>query len=431
MSASARRRAARNRLRRQPRRRVGSGRRRAGVNRTTGRAQGSLRGFRQATTLAVALTAFLLFVFAPDEAEPAADEGVVLAAQVENGPGQVDDAVAVEPDPEDVRPEALARETRDTALETIRSLYFGFIGSLPRLLVVLAIFLMAWVVLKAARPVLRRALRSWERANASIAVFSICVWAAALGVAVSVLAGDIRALLGSLGLIGLALSWALQGPIESFTGWLLNSFQGYYRVGDRVSVGEVFGDVYRIDFLTTTVWEIGSPERGGFVQAEQPTGRLITFPNNEVLAGSIVNLTRDFPYVWDELAIPVANESDLPYARDVFLKIAHEILAEQMAAPAAQYEVILQRQGLATTVSHEPEIFMHMQDSWTDLTVRYLVDARARRRWKTQLTAAVMAALNDPAHGGRILPAYTRRQVQITQPDGSVYAWTTDPPEKP
>ncbi|HSI91807.1 MAG TPA: mechanosensitive ion channel domain-containing protein, partial [Adhaeribacter sp.] len=122
---------------------------------------------------------------------------------------------------------------------------------------------------------------------------------------------------GSLGLIGLALSWSLQTPIESFTGWLLNSFQGYYRIGDRIKVGEVFGDVYRIDFLTTTVWEIGSPYyQGGYVNAEQATGRMVTFPNNEILAGTVTNLTRDFPYVWDELIVSVANESDLKLARE-------------------------------------------------------------------------------------------------------------------
>ena len=70
----------------------------------------------------------------------------------------------------------------------------------------------------------------------------------------------------------------------------------------------MFGDVYQIDYLATTVWEIGSPGQGGFVQAEQPTGRLITFPNNEVLAGTVVNLTRDFPYVWDELTVRVMDE---------------------------------------------------------------------------------------------------------------------------
>ena len=177
------------------------------------------------------------------------------------------------------------------------------------------LLVVAGLLVRIVRIVLSLILRSWERSNAFTALAGVVIWLLALGIATAVLVGDIRALVGSLGLVGLALSWALQTPIESFTGWLLNSFHGYYRVGDRVAVGDVFGDVYRIDFLTTTVWEYGSPSTSpGGIRAEQPTGRLITFPNHEILTGAVVNYTRDFPYVWDELVVAVAPESDLESA---------------------------------------------------------------------------------------------------------------------
>jgi small-conductance mechanosensitive channel len=267
------------------------------------------------------------------------------------------------------------------------------------------------------RPVLRRAVGQWDRGNAFVALFGIVAWLLAIGVAVSVIAGDVRAMLGSLGLIGLALSWALQTPIESFTGWLLNSFRGYYRVGDRVAVGEVFGDVYQIDPLNTTVWEIGSPGRG-FVQAEQPTGRLITFPNNEVLAGSIVNLTRDFPYVWDEVTAPVGNKSDMVYATSVLLSVAKRVIGEQMVAPAGEYERILLAARLETSISREPQVFVSMDDSWTNLTVRYLVAARERRRWGSMLAQEILTELNRPEHSDRIISVFPRRQIQFIGPDG-------------
>jgi small-conductance mechanosensitive channel len=406
--------------RRQRSRRIGGRTRRGPLNRArfADRARGSLRTFRQATILAVALTAFLLMLFAPEE--QAEVQAALMMPQVENQ----EVPPAGEPD---TSPENLARETRETAIDTMRGLYFGFIGSLPRILVALLVFLLAWGIVRVARPVLRRTLGGWERGTALVALFGICVWAAAIGVAMSVLAGDIRALLGSLGLVGLALSWALQTPIESFTGWLMNSFQGYYRVGDRVAVGEVFGDVYRIDFLTTTVWEIGSPERPGFVQAEQPTGRLITFPNSEVLAGSIVNLTRDFPYVWDEISIAVANESDISYAGQIFRGIAHEVLADQMKEPAIEYERILSRQNLPTAaVTPRPEVFFSMTDSWTNVTVRYLVQARTRRLWKSLLVERYLAALNDPAHSLKIIPVYERRQLQLITSKGEPVSWQSE-----
>src|SRR5690606_30786623 len=117
---------------------------------------------------------------------------------------------------------------------------------------------------------------------------------------------------------------------------LLNSLRGYYRVGDRIEVGDVFGDVYKIDVLTTTVWEAGGP--GKSVGGAQATGAIITFPNWEVLRSNIVNYTREFPYVWDEITINVASDSDLAYTAEVLREVAHGLVGGVMQEPARQYE---------------------------------------------------------------------------------------------
>jgi small-conductance mechanosensitive channel len=424
---------------RRPRTRRGRGRLRGAAG---AGARARLRNFRQATILAVAITALILLFLDPGEAglaqqpapaeleeraipdtlaviEPVATDEVVRAA---------DQAPARD---ESVRPDTLLRTATDEAWEAVHEIWIGLLVTLPKVLVALAALLLAWLLTVLLRPVVRRAFRGWERSNAASAVLSISIWILAVGVAVSVLAGDVRALVGSIGLVGLALSWALQTPIESFSGWLLNSFKGYYRIGDRVAVGEVFGDVVRIDVLTTTVWEIGSPQREGFVRAEQPTGRLITFPNNEILAGSVVNLTRDFPYLWDELSIPVANRSDLEYAGEVLRGVATEVVGDAMREPASSYAAILTRAGLPGEVATEPQVFVSLDDSWTNLTVRYLVPARERRVWQSRLAQRAMSEFNRPEHAERILPVFPRRQVQLVGPDGKAREITPPGPPQP
>ncbi len=419
-TATTRRGAAiRSRIRR-PRRR---GMRRRPGGKLAG-ARGRLRHFRQATLLAVAITSLLLLLIVPWEAglADAPEEQTISAtalsathpdssATQETQQGQDMEGAGPEP------AEPLGQAAEEAA-RTLEALWQGLYGNLPKFLVVMGVLTVAWILVLVIRPLLRRMLKRWEKANAMAALFGIAVWIFAAGISLSILAGDIRALVGSLGLIGLALSWALQTPIESFSGWLLNSFKGYYRVGDRVAVGDVFGDVYQIDFLATTVWEIGSPDRGGFVLAEQPTGRLITFPNNEVLAGTVVNLTRDFPYVWDELTVPLANESDLGLGMQVLENVARELLEPHMAEPARRYAEILQKAGLEGGVADEPRVFVSMNDSWTDLVIRYLVKARERRKWKSELTVRVMAELKKPEHADRLISVYPRRQVQFVGPEG-------------
>lgn len=329
------------------------------------------------------------------------------------------------PPPKDV--EGLLDAASDEARVSAVRLRDDFLALLPKLLVAVGVFVVAWLLVRLVRFIFRGLSMGWERAAAFRSMIGIGIWIIATGVAASVLAGDVRALVGSLGLVGLALSWALQTPIESFTGWILNSFRGYYRVGDRIAVGDIHGEVYRIDFLNTTLWEIGSPGRDDrYVKAEQPTGRLITFPNSEVLAGSIINFTRDFPWVWDEYELAIANESDLQYALTTVREIADGVLAESMAGPAKQYENILREARLERSVTPHPEVFVATNDWATLLIIRYLVNARERRVWKSRLITALATTLADPRHASRIIPVYPRRQLQTIGSDGVAREPETD-----
>jgi small conductance mechanosensitive channel len=359
-----------------------------------------LRRFRQGTALAVALTALLLLVWAgPLELE---------GQQPDDPAGDALPALPTDP-----------TAAVDEATSTILDLAYGFYGFLPRLIIVLLLLASAAIVARAAHAVLRRTLRGWQRREAVSAITRLIVFLVAIVASLSVLAGDVRAIVGSVGLLGLAASWALQTPIESFTGWLLNSFRTYYRVGDRIAVGDVFGDVYRIDVLTTTVWEAGGP--GKPVAAAQSTGALITFPNWEVLRSNITNYSRFFPYVWDEITINVANESDLAYTKAVLEGAARHVLGEEMAAAAQRYQDLLAAERLAFDVDELPHVYLSLADSWTDCTVRYLVPVRTRRRWSSALVLALSQEIAKPEHQGRILPVYPRTELVLRRqwPDGT------------
>ncbi len=302
-----------------------------------------------------------------------------------------------------------AARSVEEATSTIRTLVRGTYRVLPKLGIAFVLLLIAGVVSRLSKPALRFLLANFERAEAISALVGIGVWLIALGAALSILAGDARALLGSVGLFGLALSWALQAPIESFTGWLLNSFRGYYVVGDRILVGDVFGDVYKIDFLTTMIWEAGGP--GKAVTAAQPTGATITFPNSEVLRSNITNFTRDFPYVWDEVTVGVTNESDLSYALSVVKDVVDRALGDSMVAPAAEYARLLRVARLEDDVAAHAQAYVSPTASWVDITVRYLVPVRERRAWATKMQLALSAELARPEHAGRITGSYPVRKV--------------------
>ncbi len=344
--------------------------------------------------VAVSLVALFLLVMEP---APGTFSGDQLNAAAISGTETIDPGVSAE-----------------EATGTVRALFSTAYSMWPKFAIALLILLFAWLAARLSGFLLRRILPNWSRAEALATFSGVVIFILAVGIALSVIAGDVRALVGSVGLVGLALSWALQAPIESFTGWLLNSFKGYYHQGDRIAVGEVLGDVFRIDILTTTVWESGGPD--GPVQGAQPTGALITFPNSEVLRNNIVNYTRDFPYVWDEITIAVANESDLAHAMKVVGETTGRVVGTAMSKAAEEYRKLLSDRKLLFNVGIQPEVYAAPADSWIDLTIRYLVPAREKRRWASELFLEVTGEIAKEEHRERILPAAPRLRVEKVEP---------------
>jgi small conductance mechanosensitive channel len=151
------------------------------------------------------------------------------------------------------------------------------------------------------------------------------------------------------------------------------------------------------------------------VEGAQATGAMITFPNWEVLRSNIINYSRDFPYVWDEVVVGVANESDLEYTMGVLKQVARRVLGDVMDEPAEQYRRLLAEARLKFDVEEEPSVFLSTTDSWTNCTIRYLVPARSRRRWATKLLLELSKELSRPEHRGKIFSGYPRQEVVLKQ----------------
>ena len=145
----------------------------------------------------------------------------------------------------------------------------------------------------------------------------------------------------SLGVVGFAITFALQGALASLIGWLYIVTKRPYGVGDRIAIEDTRGDVAAIDLFVTEVWEID----GDLVSSNQPSGRIITVPNSVVLSAHVVNFHGEgVPHVWNELSVQVTYETDLDFAADVMIAAAVDHLGDEMAAGVAEY-----RERLAET----------------------------------------------------------------------------------
>jgi len=196
----------------------------------------------------------------------------------------------------------------------------------------------------------------------------------------------------SLGVVGVAVTVALQQPLLSVVAWGYVMVARPFEAGDRVEVGDARGDVISVGFLVTTLWEID----GGLVETSQPSGRVVTVPNARVLSGDVTNYGgAGIPHVWNELSVQVAYETDLAFARERMVAVADDLLGDEMAARVAEYREALAETPVEMEVNDRPTVNVRQRESWVELRLRYLVHPRRGTRVRNELYERVLAEFND------------------------------------
>ena len=217
---------------------------------------------------------------------------------------------------------------------------------------------------------------------------------AMIGVLGSILLGNIYTGLVSLGVISIVVGLAVQTPMTSFIGWLYILARQPYRVGDRIQIGNATGDVIEVSYLDTTLWEFG----GKYLSSDHPSGRIIKFPNSNVLNTPVYNYSWPlFPYVWNEIKLQVGYESDLAFIAETMTRIAEKEIGKEMLQRVKVYRDLLAQTPVdELSVQEKPTVlFRASENTWLEAILRYLVDPKRAGRVKTRLLVKLLEALNE------------------------------------
>ena len=195
----------------------------------------------------------------------------------------------------------------------------------------------------------------------------------------------------AMGILGAGIAFASQEVIGSFAGYVSIVTGRLFRIGDRVRIGNVTGDVLDVNILRTTVMEIGE-----WIQADQYTGRLVTVANRFVFSDPVFNYTQHWPYLWDEITIPLTYSSDWRHAGELMLEHGREYTSHLQTQAQAELQELANIYPVhGSTV--EPTLYVVMTDNWIEMTLRYVVEAKARRQVKAQLHHELLQHIESEA----------------------------------
>lgn len=96
----------------------------------------------------------------------------------------------------------------------------------------------------------------------------------------------------------------MQEVIGALAGWFNITAGGIFRIGDRIQMAGVRGDVIDITPLRTKPMEIGTEsDEDTWVKGRQHTGRMVAISNKSTFTEPVYNFSSFFDFIWEELHI--------------------------------------------------------------------------------------------------------------------------------
>lgn len=204
---------------------------------------------------------------------------------------------------------------------------------------------------------------------------------------VSYFTGNIKDFALAIGLLTAGITITLQELILSIAGSVYIFLVKVYKPGDRIEINGIKGDVIDIDSIYTTMMEIGE-----WVSSDNYSGRIVKLSNAFVFKGPVFNYSKDFPFIWDEIDLPIRYGSDLELAKEIIIKIASEQLSEYVENSIAEWKTVVDKYYIEDA-QVQPSLALTMTDNWVRFNLRYIVDYKKRRFTKHLLNALIGAEI--------------------------------------
>ena len=215
----------------------------------------------------------------------------------------------------------------------------------------------------------------------------------------------------ALGVAGAGIAFALQEVIASFAGWMAIMFGGFYKPGDRVQLGGIKGDVMDIGMLRTTIMETGQ-----WVDGDLYNGRIVLIANSFIFKEPVFNYSGDFPFLWDEIKVPIKFGSDYPMVKEMLLKVGKEVAGDLSSLSKEKWHEMQNKYRLEDAQT-ESMVSLTVNDNWVEYTLRYVVRYSKRRATKSELFTRILTEVD--ASAGKINFASATFQL-VEAPDFNV-----------
>ena len=191
------------------------------------------------------------------------------------------------------------------------------------------------------------------------------------------------------GFLTAGVAVALQTVILSVAAYFFLIGRDGVRVGDRVTVSGVTGNVIDVGLVRLSLMELGGADSD-----MHPTGRVVEVSNSVLFQGALFKQLPGTAYTWHEVAVKLERGSDYSLAESKLLEAVNSVYSQYRESLEQQHQGL---DGLvAVPVSApRPQARLQLVENGLDLVVRYPVVFNRESEIDDQMAKKVVEVIDS------------------------------------
>ena len=263
-----------------------------------------------------------------------------------------------------------------------------------RVLILLALLAVVFAAAEVWKRTVFRYVNEPRRRYQLLLVRKIVLGALIVAIVGFTFATELSSLVTFAGLITAGLAVAMQSVLVSIVGYFFLIGKYGIRIGDRVQIGAVTGEVIELGLVRLHLMELSGTGPLG------PTGRVVGFANSIVFqaSGGIFKQIPGVNLAWHDITLKLPEGSDYAALKERLLAAANAVIGDYREDFARQTKEIQKTTSLHEGGEPQTQVQLRFSVEGVEATVRYPVQIMRAAEIDERISREMLHVIRDAAH---------------------------------
>jgi small-conductance mechanosensitive channel len=241
-----------------------------------------------------------------------------------------------------------------------------------RLGAVAAVLAIVFAAAEVWRRAVLRYVQDLRRRYQFLLLRRIALWCLVIVIVGFAFASELGSVVTFAGLITAGLAVAMQSVLVSIVGYFFLIGKYGLRVGDRVQIGDVTGEVIDLGLVRLHLMELGGHGSLG------PTGRIVAFANSIVfqVSSGLFKQIHGVTFVWREITLSLPAGIDYAAAKRKLAAAVANVLKDDRDEIIRQTREIQRATASNSSADAQPRVQLSFSTTGVDAHIRYPVHSQ-------------------------------------------------------